>query len=396
LRKYFILIFFIFAFAINSFAQAINLQSAIDKAGDNDTIYLPAGIYEAPGSLFIDSLCGNCIEHKTPVTGTAGFIVRNKSVHIIGSDKEKVILKTNAGYGFLFYSSKNSSVSGVTIGGGIRDTSGDATNAGIVLKYSKVTIEDCVISNDTVRANKYPIVGISGIVLREGSEAVIRNNIIRNNTWDGIALYRGATALITDNIIENGRGAGIGITWDAAAIILRNRVSGFWKGIGSFGTSNVTVRNNAIFDNLGWGIVITGNSHMLAENNVITRNGNCGVAPWCDSNEYSTGVITNNIITGNGWRNKWVCPQVGYWMNGNPLRFLFTYNNVWNNYAGDYKDIESQTGINGNISADPLFISKYNFKTQPGSPVRNTGSPQITNIDGMRSHIGIEGGQNAD
>jgi parallel beta-helix repeat protein len=310
-----------------------------------------------------------------------------------GEDKEKVILKTNAGYGVLFVNSPHSSISSLTISGGVRDTSGDATNGGIVLKYSKVRIFDCIISNDTVRPIKTPVVGICGIVLREGSEAIIRNNIIRNNTWDGIALYRGAVAYIMDNVIENGRGAGIGITWDASALVLRNRVSGYWKGIGTFGTSNAIVKNNAVFDNLGWGIVITGNSHMLVENNVITRNGNCGIAPWCDSTEFATAVITNNIITENGWRKEWVCPQVGLWMNAPSSRFQFTYNNVWNNTAGDYMEIDNLTGTNGNVSIDPKFKSNSDFTLQTDSPLINTGNPQITNLDGLRSSIGIEGGQ---
>ena len=378
---------------INVIYAQTNLQKLIDEAKNGQTIVLKPGIYEANPQSFREELCGNCREHKTAVNGTCGFVIKDKTIHIKGEDRDNVILKTNAGYGILFINSLHSSISNLRISGGVRDTSGDATNGGIVLKYSKVRIFDCVISNDTVRLNKTPIVGICGIVLREGSEAIIRNNIIRNNTWDGIALYRGAVAYIMDNIIENGRGAGIGITWDASAIVLRNRISGYWKGIGTFGTSNAIVKNNAVFDNLGWGIVITGNSHMLVENNVITRNGNCGIAPWCDSTEFATAVITNNIINENGWRNEWVCPQVGLWMNAEPTRFQFTYNDVWNNAAGDYKDIENLTGINGNVSVDPKFISDIDFKLKEDSPLLNAGNPSITNPDGSRSNIGIDGGQ---
>lgn len=387
------LVFFAITISFAQPNQRVDLQRMIDEARDGETILLRAGEYDAIPSEYIEELCGNCQNHRTTVHGTKGFVIKDKSVHIIGEDKEKVILQTNAGYGVLFINSKQSSISNVTIGGGIRDTSGDATNAGIVLKYSKVQITDCVISNDTARPNKNPVVGISGIILRENSEAIIRNNIIRNNTWDGVALYRGAVAYITDNIIENGRGAGIGITWDAAAFVLRNRVSGYWKGIGTFGTSTAVVKNNAVFDNLGWGLVISGNSFMLAENNVITRNGNCGVAPWVDSLENGSGVITNNIITDNGWRKEWVCPQVGYWMNANPSRFVFTYNNVWNNSAGNYKDIKDLTGQDGNISVDPQYKGQYDFSLQSSSPLLNNGNPAITNSDGSRSHMGIDGGQ---
>jgi hypothetical protein len=388
------LLFLIFVnFAFSQQNQRIDLQQLIDNAQNGETILLQQGVYEAVPMEYTEDLCGNCLNHQTTVHGTKGFVIKDKTVHIKGEDKENVVLVTNAGYGVLFINSPHSSISNVTISGGIRDTSGDATNAGIVLKHSKVRIFDCIISNDTARPNKTPIVGISGIILRENSEAIIRNNIIRNNTWDGVALYRGAVAYIMDNIIENGRGAGIGITWDAAAFVFRNRVSGFWKGIGTFGTSTAVVKNNAVFDNLGWGIVISGNSHMHCENNVITRNGNCGVAPWCDTSESGTGVITNNIITGNGWRKEWVCPQVGLWMNANPSRFTFTYNNVWNNVTGEYKDINDLSGINGNTSADPMFKGKYDFSLQSRSPLLNTGNPAITNIDGTQSHMGIDGGQ---
>ena len=393
MRNIYIAAIIFFQQSVLLIGQTADLQSLINNAKNGETIILKAGIYEAEPTEYIEELCGNCLEHQTTVHGTKGFVIKDKTVHIKGEDREKVILKTNAGYGVLFINSPHSSVSNVTIGGGIRDTSGDATNGAVVLRYSKVRIFDCIISNDTVRKSNLPVVGICGIVLRESSEAIIRNNIIRNNSWDGIALYRGAVAYIMDNIIENGRGAGIGITWDACAIVLRNRVSGYWKGIGTFGTSTAIVKNNAVFDNLGWGIVIAGNSHMLCENNVITRNGNCGIAPWCDSLETATAVITNNIITENGWRNQWVCPGVGLWMNADSSRFKFAYNNVWNNTAGDFEGISNLSGINGNTSVDPFFKSKYDFGLQSRSPLLYTGNPAITNPDGSQSHIGIDGGQ---
>ena len=111
-------------------------------------------------------------------------------------------------------------------------------------------------------------------VLRTISEC----NII-GNTWDGVALYRGAIATVSDCHIKDGRGVGIGVTWDASCNAFRNEVTGYWKGIGSFGTSNVTARNNLVHRNLGWGIIATGESNMEATNNVVYHNGNCGIAP---------------------------------------------------------------------------------------------------------------------
>jgi len=394
LFKIFIPIFlFLTGFSVTG--QNKNLQELINNSFDGDTIYLTEGTYIATPENFTEEFCGNCINHNTLVNGTAGFVVQDKSLHIRGNNSDEVVLITNAGYGLFFVNSNNSSVSGVTIGGCKRDTSSNATNGSIVLRNSNVLIENCTLSNDTVRKSKTPIAGISGIVLRENSNAVIKSNRILNNTWDGIALYRGSSAVIEDNIIKTGRGAGIGITWDARAIILRNEISGFWKGIGTFGNSYALVKNNSVYNNLGWGIVISGNSIMILENNVITRNGNCGVAPWADSNETASGVITNNIISDNGWRKEWVCPQVGLWMNADSSRFIFSYNNVWNNLNGNYLNIENLTGHIGNISIEPDFISAENFHLKHGLLLRPAGKPSILNKYGTRSHIGIDGGPDA-
>ena len=389
MKKLLISFLSIFLFKVNSFSQSFNLQEMIDTANDNDTIFLQPGIYYATPSPYIEEECGNCSEHNTTVYGTKGFIIENKSLHIVGSSKEEVILKTNAGYGFLFLNSKNSFISNLTIGGGVRDTSGDATNGAIVVKYSTVEISNCIISNDTIRKEGDPVVGICGIVVRENSKATISNNQIINNTWDGIALYRGAMAFIVNNEIKNGRGAGIGITWDAGVFIIGNRVLNFWKGIGTFGNSSATLVNNAVFDNLGWGVVISGNSEMSLYHNVITRNGNCGVATWTSGEESVVALITNNIITSNGWRKEWVCPQVGYWMNAPGSEIIFEYNNVWGNEQGDYRDTSDLTGIDGNISVDPEFICEENFYLKETSPLLNAGHPDSKNKDGSRSHIGL-------
>lgn len=325
------------------------------------------------------------------MVATRGILVEGKSLTIIGSSQEKTIIVTNAGYGVLFHRSLGSAISNLTITGGIRDTSGMATDGGIVAKFSRVRIENVIIRDDTSRAENV-VVGIGGIVGREESELSIQNCIIRNNGWDGIALYRGATAFIADNVIEEGRGAGIGITWDASAVVFRNRVSGYWKGIGTFGSSWGVVRNNAIFDNLGWGIVVAGSSFMDARNNVVASNGNCGVAPWDSS---ANGVFVNNIIVSNGFREEWVCPQVGYWMNGMHEHFSFRYNNVWSNVKANFENIPDQTGMNGNLSVDPQFVGEQDFRLRASSQLRNAGDPTMKNRDGSRSHIGIEGGEAA-
>ncbi len=365
-----------------------NLQFAIDHAVDGDVLRLAPGTYTAEPRVFVENLCGNCEEHRTDVEVTVGFVIRGLALHLIGSGAGETVLETNAGYGVYFEDSRGSTVTGLTITGGKRDPDGAATDAGVVARRSTVTLTESEIVDNTDRVDDV-VVGIGGVMGREGAELFIIGNTIRNNGWDGIALYRGATAFIADNDISEGRGAGVGITWDATATVLRNRVSGYWKGIGSFGSSRVVVRNNAVFDNLGWGIIATGTSYMEAANNVVARNGNCGFALWSDE---ATGVFTNNIVVSNGWRDEWVCPQVGVWMNGLSESIEISYNDVWDNVAGDYRDIDELTGLDGNVSLDPTFADSFDFHLSEDSPCLDAGNPIFTDPDGGPSDMGVYGG----
>lgn len=368
-----------------------DLQTAIDSAKDGDQIIILPGSYEASPAPYIEELCGNCQEHKTQVNATGGFLIRGKAIHLMGSGTEETILITNAGYGILFDKSRGSSITGVRITGGKRDPDGNATDAAVVAKFSRVTVRGNHIIDNSHRIDTV-VVGIGGVFGRENSELFILNNRIEGNGWDGVALYRGSTAFIADNVISDGRGAGVGITWDASATVFRNRISGYWKGIGTFGNTKAVVRNNAVFDNLGWGVIATGTSLLEASNNVIVRNGNCGFAIW---SEEAKGECTNNIIVQNGWRKEWVCPKVGMWNYGDYTNFSITYNNVWGNEKGNYKDLPDLSGKDGNISIDPHFISDTDFHLPLDSPLKDSGNPLFTDPDGTLSDIGMYGGPNA-
>lgn len=372
----------------SEYAPYQSLEEAIDSAMPGDMIFLMPGIYSADAEAYTDSLCGNCLEHRTIVNATVGFHIKDKQLTIEGYDRDSVRLMTNAGYGILFEDCPSSRISNLTISGGKRDVDGNATDAAIVVKNSEVIVKNCTIIDNEHKLDTV-VVGIGGVFGREGAQIVISNNLIKNNGWDGIALYRGAKAFITGNTIDEGRGVGIGITWDAHAVVTRNLISNYWKGIGTFGHSSAIVTNNIVFDNLGWGIIATGNSYMEARNNNIVRNGNCGFAAWSDS---ARGIVINNIIADNGWREKWVCPCVGVWMNGIRENFRIEYNDVWGNDSAEYRDIEDLTGQFGNLSVDPMFVDSLDFHLRDDSPLYNSGHPYYTDPGGDRSDIGAYGG----
>jgi parallel beta-helix repeat protein len=336
----------------------------------------------------VEKICGNCTEPLTETRATVGFKVEGKELVIIGEDRPKTILVTGAGYGVLFERAHGSQIRNLTVTGGVRDPDGRATDAGIVVKNGRLTVENVAIVDNTHRIDTV-VVGIGGIFGREGAELFIFNNFIKNNGWDGVALYRGAAAVIADNVIQQGRGAGIGITWDASAVVYRNRISDYWKGIGTFGEARAVVRNNAVFNNLGWGIIASGKAYMEVLNNVIFHNGNCGFAVW-DST--ATGIFKNNIVAHNGWREEWVCPCVGLWMAGIEKNFPVTYNDIWDNKAGEYEGVEKLDGMNGNIVKDPRFEDTVTFVLKKGSPAVDAGDPLLIDPDGGRSDMGIHGG----
>lgn len=80
---------------------------------------------------------------------------------------------------------------------------------------------------------------------------------------------------------------------------------------------------------------------------------------------------------------------------------VFWYNDVWNNTGSGYTgSLTDPTGINGNISADPVFraytddgnASNDDFHLRAGSPCIDTGWGALKDIDGTRSDIGAYGG----
>jgi hypothetical protein len=362
-----------------------DLQRAINLAADGDTLLIEPGRYVADPAPFVEQTCGNCKQHQTEVHASRGFVIDAKRLVLRGRKAEKTVLETRAGYGLLLLRSRGTVLENLTITGGKRDRDGSATDAAIVLKYSTAVIRRCLLADNT-EYNDSTVVGIGGVMVREGSDARIEGCRIVNNSWDGVALYRGALADITDCIIDSGRGAGIGVTWDAVATCLRNRISHYWKGIGSFGTATVLARNNAVFDNLGWGIIAAGTSTLIAENNVVARNGNCGLAVW---EKTTRGRMVNNISAFNGRRKEWVCPCVGFWnQDSSTAGWTVSYNLVWANAAGNVQGWDSTAFL----ISDPQFTDSVSFLPAESSPARGGGDPALTNPDGSRSDIGLYGG----
>jgi len=382
-------------------ADYSGLQEAIDSAGDGSVIYIEPGSFSAEPSRFTDPQCGNCLDPSETAAASTGFVIRGKSLTLIGSGRDSTELVTNAGYGIYIEDCPQVEILNLAITGGIRDQDGNATCAAVVARRSSVEIAYCEI-HDNQGDFETTVAGVGGVMGREGAILHIHHNLIRDNSWDGVALYRGASAQIHDNEIRNGRGAGVGITWDANASVIRNDIHDYWKGIGSFGNTRVAVLNNFVHDLDGWGIVATGTSDMICRNNTVVRCGNVGIAGW---SETASIEIVGNIIAFNGSREQWVAPRVGIWMNCKPGNFSIAYNDIFLNHeaavAFGYVEYDDDTwsfeeereyiGSDGNIAVDPIFIDE-GPSIASESPCVDTGDPEVLDPDGTLSDIGLTGG----
>jgi len=99
-------------------------------------------------------------------------------------------------------------------------------------------------------------------------------------------------------------------------------------------------------------------------------------------NNPTDATIQNNIIVG------YSVAGIHIVAGATPPTPIIKFNDVFNNGA-NYQNFADQTGINGNISADPLFVPAPPFHLQAGSPAINAGDPASPlDSDGSRADMG--------
>lgn len=154
-------------------------------------------------------------------------------------------------------------------------------------------------------------------------------------------------------------------------------------------TSNPILIKNVFTGKLYCGVHCGNNGRPIMINNTIT---NCRAAGIVYGGN-SAPIIENNIVSGNK-------EGIYHYGNGDPLAFAtMEYNDVWGNitnysFAAGTDTLHDQTGIKGNISADPLFVKpdsgNYHLGTDPRSPCIDAGNPDtlFNDDDGTRNDMG--------
>ena len=230
---------------------------------------LAPGDYTLAPAAIVEPTCCNCENPNTAVAVTVGLLVSGHGLHTEGAAGHGSVLRTRAGHGVFFRDCTDCRPEGVVVTEAFRDTSGNATDAAIVVQRSSVALErNWIVDNigDSTTVSR-TIVGVAGIAVREGGRARIVGNRVERNSWDGIALYRDAEAQIVDNVIDGvdlavgkriggGRGVGIGCTWNAKAEIRGNLIRRYWKGIGLFLDADGVVQENVVTEIATWGLTL--------------------------------------------------------------------------------------------------------------------------------------------
>lgn len=219
----------------------------------------------------------------------------------------------------------------------------------------------------------------SGIVVSMGDSSLLKGFTIQHGRGSfGAGIVTSGSPTIRNNIIQNNAqtagGAGAAIFGNVSSpLIANNTVRGntadtqWLSGAISFiNSSSPFIVNNIITDNTGRGAinltVPEGNQPTVVNNTIVN---NVGAGIKIDSHVTQLGIlVADNILVGN---------STGILMDSLSSAYLprFEFNDVYGNSL-DYYGMSDRTGVDGNISVDPMFSTAFHLS--PGSPLVDAGS----------------------
>lgn len=166
-------------------------------------------------------------------------------------------------------------------------------------------------------------------------------------------------------------------------MIRKNKVTdNGYSGIQLGGSTTWFLVNNLVAQNMGNGIMLENDEHIVC-NNTVAYNGDNGISFMSlmagdlgtGPDRYVEGYYVNNIVASNGLYGIFIFEERSGTVGDNGSEPAHVQSNdVWGNQEGNYCPVESDlTGTNGNISIDPLFVSQQDLHLSAGSPCIDAG-----------------------
>ena len=314
-----------------------SITAAFAQGGARTQVHVAAGTYDKTTETFPFVFTGRAVQ----ILGT------NASETVIdatGSSK-RVIEALDAPFG-------DNRISGVTLRGGTAGTGGGA----VIVDSSTLSIQDTVIRNNRANVPGYNVTLGGGGLYAFGASLLVDkvqfiDNVAANTAGHvdgragGLETCSGVTLRMSDSVFSGNIARKSGGTSYSLY-----EGGGVWLGSG-----NSQLRNLLITDNIGGGVRVAGGLSVIENLTVVTNN---AMGIQIDSGAASKCAIRNSIVYGNTVTN--IAGTV-------PAVFV-------NNCTGDGLLVD----INGNISADPLFVDAANddYRLATDSPCVNAGVNQ--------------------
>jgi len=253
-----------------------NIQDAINAANNSEKILVMNGTY---------------LEN----------IVVNKNIKLKGEDKNNTIIDGNGKDIAVDIVSNNTNISNLLIKNNQTGATGINIQAiNVTIHKNIITLngwagiqnsknfDKCKIIDNKITKNGY------GIFLDKKTTILdIKNNNIKNNSWDGIYLSKSENSEISKNIIENNKDDGIGLNICKNILIINNDIlKNKDNGIYMF-ANNVLIENNIISSNINSGIFFKNSKNNDVNNNYINYN-NEGLT--LSSKSTDNNIIGNNFV----------------------------------------------------------------------------------------------------
>ncbi len=345
-------------------ADQPTIQAGINAASNGDTVLVAPGTYNedinfSGKAITVKSSGGSAV---TAINGTSNGPV----VQFVSGEGSGAVLR-----GFTIQNGMAVSSSSSFFGGGI------------LVKSASPTIVNNVITGNQAAS------GGNGIAVLGGSPHIINNRITKNVQSPNFTLGTGgggvlvtdtSSPTITGNTISynstTANGGGVVLYSVTGGAVLMNNTVSFNSGndgggLWIYNSQSVHVLQNIIVHNAGQNggglnVYPFQSTGFVAVNNTFAANSATdGSAVYVFGPDTGVTFFNNLLIGGSGF-NAVACNGTG--------GSVFTDNDAYEfqneGFAGTCAD---QSNVNGNISVDPLFVAKANYRLKGGSPAIDLG-----------------------